>query len=73
MFSESREEQLLAGVVQQKSLMQVGRREERGQLSASVAPRLGMALQVWNSVLAAWRVPGPLLLLLSPKQMLLKK
>jgi len=73
MFSESREEQLLAGVVQQKSLMRVGRREERGQLSASVAPRLGVALQVWSSVLAAWRVPGPLLLLLSPKQMLLKK
>lgn len=38
MFSESREEQLLVGVVQQKSLMQVG----RGQLSASIAiPKVG--------------------------------
>lgn len=68
MFSESKEEQRLAGIIQQKSLMQVG----RGWLTASIAPRLGMSLQVWSSVLAAWRVPGSLLLLLSPKQLLLK-
>lgn len=71
MFSGSTE-QLLARVVQEKSLKS-GRREgesKKGQLSAT--PRSVMTPQVWSSVLVAQQVPGSLLVLPSPKQNRLK-